>query len=182
MIFLGYVKFSSCLFLIGTLTVYDRLPLYSNLLISGGRDERFLATTAIVVINTIVITLYCMTVAVFSVLIKDVMPSIYLFGEKFVFQEADIRLFFVSILIIPIASMFNLIFYRKQMIIMILNMLMCSLLIFIGFLISANLESSYNNRFEIILPKPEIVIAIIFFSWSLFLAVLKYICERKSLV
>lgn len=182
LLFLCYFKVSFVLFIFGSITLYNNMPLYSNMLISGGRKERFITTILQVVTNMVLVTTICTILAAYSMYIEDIMPKITLYGKSFPFQAADIRLFFIPLLIVPIASIFNLVLYRKMFFVMILNMLLLYIMVFLILIMTKHNGGLSRYRITIYIPEPEVVVALIALSWAMFVGVLYYICARRPLV
>ncbi|MBN2182197.1 MAG: hypothetical protein JW715_09805 [Sedimentisphaerales bacterium] len=183
LVFLGYSKVSFILFLFGSTTVYTNIPLYSNMLIFGGRKERFATTIIMVITNMVLVTAICTILAAFSILIESIMPDVTLYGKIFSFQAVDIRLFFIPLFLIPIASIFNLVFYyRYSFLVGTFNMLLFMTMSFIIILITKQHIGLSIDKMVIYIPRPEVIVILLFLSWSLFLAILKYICDRRPLV
>jgi hypothetical protein len=174
--FCGYIgtAATSMLFIFPILMVIlIGLPLYSNMLITGGRRERFVTTMTLVVIMTVMMTAAVAILTLVTVMIEPCMPDIVLRGHSFTFQASDLRLSFLLLMLIPIGFIFNLIFYRKlfyrAVFIMLVFMLWAPAMV----LVTKESGEIMNST-----PVP-IIIAL---CWVIFAVVLHYVCFRWPLV
>jgi hypothetical protein len=150
-----------------------RLPVYSSMLISGGRNERYRCAMTQVITTAVLITALVTIVAALSLPLAAVMPDITLRGSTFTFHAMNIELFFVPLLMIPIVFTIQLIFYRKPILMMLLIMLVFVMLFITSISWQKQLISSIN---------PMFIIGGLVLSWGTFLLVSRYICMRRSLV
>jgi hypothetical protein len=163
----------------GFMVIPIRLPLYSNMLISGGRKERFVTTVTVVGAITVLITAAVAILAALTIPMVNFMPDISLLKLPLTFHAADLRLFFVPLLIIPIVSIFNLIFYRKTIfVIFIMAMLIQVPIMFIA----ALKRGSSVNQWSSAILNPVSVLVMVVSCWLIFTMVLYYICTKRSLV
>ena len=172
--FLGYMGPVNMLFIMpGLIIAQTRLPVYSSMLISGGRNERFHCAVILVVAVALLITVLLTIIAALSVLLATIMPDITLRGNTFTFHAMNIELFFVPLLMIPIVFTIQLIFYRKPMFMMLLIMLVCVMLFITSISWHKQLISGIN---------PMFIIGGLILCWGTFLLVSRYICMRRSLI
>lgn len=174
--FLCYMRQTTFMlfFMPGFMIMYMRTPLYSSMPISGGRNERLYTTMTLVATTAVLITALVTIMAVLSVALTAIMPDIILRGSTFTFQAANIELIFVPILMIPIASTFKLIFYRRPIVMVLSVMLLVMLLFFIGTILREPLGAAMVN--------PISIAALLVLSWLIFVLVLRRICMRRCLV
>ncbi len=144
-----------------------RLPVYSSMLISGGRNERYRCAMTQVITTAVLITALVTIVAALSLLLAAVMPDITLRGSTFTFHAMNIELFFVPLFMIPIAFTIQLIFYRKPIFMMLLIMLLFMLLF-------------WHEQFGAVI-NPMYIVSPVVLSWVLFTLVLRYVCMRRCL-
>jgi len=126
------------------------------------------ATTAVLI--TALVTI----IAALTVALTAIMPDITLRGSTFTFHPAIITLFFVPLLMIPLASTFQLIFYRRPIFMVLSVMLLFMLLFFIGAISHKTLGAAMVN--------PISIVALLVLSWLIFVLVLHYICTKRCLV
>lgn len=157
----------------GLMIAQMRLPVYSSMLISGGRNERYRCAMTQVITTAVLITILVTIVAALSVPLATVMPDITLRGSTFTFHAMIIELFFVPLLMIPIVFTLQLIFYRKPILMMLLIMLL-----FVVLFLTA---SFWREQLSTVINPMSIVI-LVALSWVLFLLVLRYVCMRRCLV
>ncbi len=161
-------------FMPGFMIMYLRLSVYSSMPVSGGRNERLYTTMTLVAATAVLITALVTIMAALSVALTAIMPDITLRGSAFTFQAVNIELFFVPLLIIPVASTFQLIFYRRPIVMVLLIMLLFMLLSFIGAFLHKTLGVEILN--------PVSIVSLLVLSWLIFVLVLRHICMRRCLV
>ena len=168
--FLGYMgPGRNILFIMpGFIIAQMRLPVYSSMLISGGRNERYRGAMTLVITTAVLITVLVTIVAALSLPLAAIMPDITLRGRTFAFYAMNIELFFIPLLMIPIVFTIQLIFYRKPIFMMLLIMLLFMLLF-------------WHEQFGAVI-NPMYIVSPVVLSWVLFLLVLRYVCTRRSLV
>lgn len=174
--FLGYMNswIINILFIMsGMMFAQMRLPVYSSMLISGGRNERYRCAVVLVVAATLLITVLVTIIAVSSVPLATVLPDITLRGRTFIFQPMNIKLFFVPLFMIPIVFTVQLFFYRKPMFMMLLIMIVFFMLFMTSMFLHEHLSFGIN---------PMFIIGGLVLSWGTFLLVSRYVCMRRSLV
>jgi hypothetical protein len=161
-------------FMPGFMIMHVRTPIYSSMPVSGGRNERFYTTMTLVATTAVLITTLVTIIAALTVALTAIMPDITLRGSTFTFQPAMITLFFVPLLMIPVASTFQLIFYRKPIFMVLSIMLFFMLLFFIGNILRKPLGAAMVN--------PISIVALLVLTWLIFVLVLRHICTRRCLV
>ena len=157
----------------GLMVAQMRLPVYSSMLISGGRNERYRCAIILVITVAVLITVMVTIIAAPSLPLATIMPDITLQGRTFTFHAMDIELFFVPLLMIPIVFTIQLIFYRKPIFMMWLIMLVFVMLFITSISWHKQLISSIN---------PMFFIGGLILCWSTFLLVSRYICMKRSLI
>jgi hypothetical protein len=172
--FLGYMgPGKNILFIMpGMMVAQMRLPVYSSMLISGGRNERYRCAITLVITVAILITVMVTIIAAPSLPLATIMPDITLQGRTFTFHAMDIELFFVPLLMIPIAFTIQLILYRKPILMMWLIMLVFAMLFITTISWHKQLISSIN---------PMFIIGGLILCWGTFLLVSRYVCMRWCL-
>ncbi|MHC4544863.1 MAG: hypothetical protein ACYTDW_08845 [Planctomycetota bacterium] len=159
--------------ILGLMVVQMRLPVYSNMLISGGRNEKYRCAMTLVITTAVLITILVTIVAALSLPLATIMPDITLRGSTFTFHAMNIELFFIPLLMIPIVFTIQLICYRKPISMVVSIMLLFMLLFSTSNFWHEQLISSIN---------PMFIIGGLVLSWVLFTLVLRYICMRRCLV
>ncbi|MCH7557959.1 MAG: hypothetical protein IIB56_10940 [Planctomycetes bacterium] len=161
-------------FMPGFMIMHMRTPLYSSIPVSGGRNERFYTTMTLVAATAVLITALVTIIAALTVALTAIMPNITLRGSTFTFHPAIITLFFVPLLIIPVGSTLQLIFYRRPIFMVLSVMLLFMLLFFIGNILRKPLNAAMAN--------PVSIVTLLVLSWLIFVLVLRRICMRRCLV
>lgn len=172
--FLGYMGPGRNIFFImpGFMFAQMRLPVYSSMLISGGRNERYRGAMTLVITTAVLVTVLATIVAALSLPLAAIMPDITLRGSTFTFRAMNIELFFVPLLMIPIVFTIQLIYYRKPVVMMVLMMMMLMLLFGTASFWREQLSGVIN---------PIYIVILVASSWFLFTLVLRYVCMRRSL-
>ena len=173
--FLGYMgPGKNILFIMPVLMVAQmRLPVYSSMLISGGRNERYRCAITLVITVAVLITVIVTIIAAPSLPLATIMPDITLRGRTLTFHAMNIELFFVPLLMIPIVFTIQLIFYRKPMFMMWLIMFVFAMLFVTSISWHKQLISGIN---------PMFIIGGLVLNWGTFLLVSRYICMRRCLI
>ncbi len=178
MIWLSYIGLRGIdllVFMGAASAVHRRLPLYSGMIILGGRKERFAA--AIVLAGTIaaLVTAVLALLATISMGLAPIMPEITLRGEELPFHAMSLRLLIVPSIIMPIALAFRLIIYRKPFSTLSWMMLVIALLIAFG--------SNSSERFRaLMLISPTSLTSLLILGWLILVVVLRHVCMKRSLV
>ncbi|MBA7657124.1 hypothetical protein ES703_65055 [subsurface metagenome] len=173
--FLGYMgPGRNILFIMpGMMIAQMRLPVYSSMLISGGRNERYRCAMTLVITTAVLFTVLATIVAALSLPLATIMPDITLRGRTFAFHTMNIELFFIPLLMIPIVFTIQLIFYRRPIYIVLSIMLVFVPLFVTGIFWHKQLSKVIN---------PMYIVSPVVLSWVLFTVVLRYVCMRRCLV
>jgi len=156
-----------------SMVAYVRLPVYSSMLVWGGRNERFFTVMILAATTSVLITALVTIIAAFSLPLAAIMPDITLRGGTFTFHAIYIKLCFVPLLMIPIVFTIQLFFFKKPYFVIVTIMLLFMLLFTGGSLLKA-LSTMINPIY--------LVVGLLVLSWIIFVAVLYYICKRRCLV
>ncbi|HUV65550.1 MAG TPA: hypothetical protein VMW24_16755 [Sedimentisphaerales bacterium] len=152
------------LFLIpGLMAIHLRLPVYSTLLISGGRKERFFSTMVLVITITVLVTAVAATIAAVTIPMASIMPEIPLRGINVSFHAVRLQQLFIPLLILPIAFTLNLVLQRKAIFGM-LSVILSSMLL------------------STVIMNSVFLTIMIVFCWITFVGVLNHICSKSPLV
>jgi hypothetical protein len=173
--FLGYIGTGKNILFImpGMMVAQMRLPVYSSMLISGGRNERYRCAITLVITAAVLITVIVTIIAASSLPLATIMPDITLRGRTLTFHAMNIELFFVPLLMIPIVFTIQLFFYRKPILMMLLIMLL--------FMLLFGTTSIWREHLSAVI-NPMYIVSLVVLSWVLFTLILRYICMRRSLV
>jgi hypothetical protein len=155
------------------MVAHIRLPVYSSMLISGGRNERFVTAMTLVAVIAVLITVMVTIVAAISIPLAAIMPDITLRGTTFKFHAAYLQPFFVPLLMIPIVFTIQLIFLKKPFVTMV-TVILLFVLLFTGASGLKALSTMLNPIF--------LLVGLLVLSWVIFVTVLRYICMRRCLV
>ena len=176
--FLGYMGPGANIifFMPAIMVMHIRLPVHSPLLIFGGRRERFWSALILAISITVLITTFATLAALISFPLASFMPDLTIKGQTLVFQQIKPNLFFVPISMIPLCFAISLIFHKKKIIAVAL-----AVIIFVIF---------FNGMFFLTLRRQNdpinlnflCITVMMLFNWAAFVAILRHICSRMSLV
>jgi hypothetical protein len=171
--YMGPAATTGLFILPGFMVAHVRLPVYSSMLVSGGRRERFSTAAALVAVVAILITATVTVIAAISIPLAAIMPDITLRGTTFKFHAAYLQAFFVPLFMIPIVFTIQLIFLKKPFFVMLTVILLFALL-FTG--------ASALKALSTMMNPISLMVGLLVLSWVVFLVVLRYICTRRCLV
>ncbi|MCK5342390.1 MAG: hypothetical protein KAR20_03250, partial [Candidatus Heimdallarchaeota archaeon] len=160
----------------GLMVASMSLGVYSNLLICGGRRQRFWSSLTLAVATGILITVVVTLLAMATQLLEMVMLELTIRGHEFAFNALDMKFSPVPLLMIPVTFTIGLIFHKKPL----LTFLFAMVLFQIVFALSIVSKLTIMNwRVQIGLMH---IIIMLLISWSLFITTLRYISMRCCLV
>ncbi|MDI9432942.1 MAG: hypothetical protein QM570_14605 [Planctomycetota bacterium] len=178
-IFLGYLGGHLMVILLGSLPIVagamslSHGALYSSLLTSGGRRERFFATLAAVVVGAVLVTAFMGLVAALSVPLANVLPDFTVYGQRLTYHVISARVFYGSWVLLPIAAMIHLVLYRRPALLMIVLIAFAYPVVLAAELLSHDLRPLVNA------PAAATLAAL---CWLVFILVLSRIAHRRPLV
>jgi len=173
--FLGYMgSGANILFFMPVfMLAHIRLPVYSSMLVAGGRNERFFTAMTLAATIAVLTTALVTIIAAFSLPLAAIMPDITLRGGTFTFHTMHIELFFVPLMMIPIVFTIQLFFFKNPYFVTVTIMLLFTLLFFTGIFLCKALIATMN---------PISIASLLVLSWVIFVTVLHCICMRRCLV
>jgi hypothetical protein len=161
------------------MAVFIQLPFYSNMLIAGGRKERFYSTMAVIVAVILIVTAVFVTLTALAQPLEKVLPEITLHGRQLSFKVPYMKLFFVPLLIMPIFFILN-ILIRRKFILFIMTIMFCSM----AFSILA-LPRGYNTPSPaqdwLTTLNPVYMVVAIVLVWLIMAAAVRYVCMKRPL-
>jgi len=175
-IMFGYVGQAAVLALIMVPAVFAmgrQPPVYSTMLISGGRHRRFTTTLWLTVTDASLLCMGTLVISGLSLLSARFMPTITIEGHSVSFRPIDPRVAIVPLLFLPFASTMQLVFHRMAFLLFGALMLPLYMAIFLAF--------GWRERVEPLVT-PLYVVSLLVASWGLFLLVLGRICSKWCLV
>lgn len=176
---LGYLPGSGNIIFVmpGIMLIHAYLPIYSSLLITGGRRERFWSALSVALADTLLITVLVLVFAALTIYLKPIMPALTVRGYTAHFTALDIRLFFLPMLMAPITLAIGLICYKNPTI-AIITVIAVFTAIWVATL--ASLGKAHIKLMPHITPL--LITCLIVCAWAVFIAVSRYICVRRSLI
>lgn len=160
-------------FMPGFMVAHLRLPVYSSMLVVGGRNERFFTVLTLVATSAVLITAVATAIAALTMPLAAIMPDITLRGTTFTFHAAYLQPFFVPLLMIPIVFTIQL-FFLKNPFYAVVTIMLLFVLLFTGV--------SGLKALSTMLNPISLVAGLLVLSWAIFVTILYYICMRRCLV
>jgi hypothetical protein len=172
--FVGKGEGVNLLFVILALGVLslDLLP-YRSMLFPAGRAEKYFSTLLLAVIITFLAGVLTLALTGISVLLETLLPEFGSKADLLSYHGMDIGLFYIFLLVIPIALSCAVAFPR--------NLIVKILFVIVfmqGWIISAGMLK--QPLIDVIGPVG--VVGLVALCWIGFLVVLHYVCMRRSLV
>ncbi len=146
---------------------------YSSMLISGGRNEKFVTTIALAATHAVLIAGLVIIIAALSVPLATIIPEFTIRGLNIAFHAINIKFFYAPLIFVPFAFTIQLFFFKKPYFVMVTVILLFMLLFTGGSLLKA-LSTMMNPIY--------LVIGLLVLSWGIFVMVLRYICMKRCLV
>ncbi|MEN6384242.1 MAG: hypothetical protein ABFD79_03495 [Phycisphaerales bacterium] len=154
------------------------MPIHSPMLIAGGRKERFWASFATIVADTIFVLLVTSSFALLSILITPIMPAITISDRELQFTPLDTRFFFIPSLMIPLMITVRLLLHKMPVLMMFVNT------IIFGAVWGAVIAFFETKRKAGFVPyvNPLSIMCLIIMAWLIFTLILRHICMKRNLV
>jgi len=176
-LFFGFVckgEGVNLLFVILALVVLslDLLP-YGSMLFPAGRAEKYYSTLVLAIIITFLAGVLTLALTGISVLLETLLPEFGSKAEVLSYHGMDIGLFYIFLLVIPIALSCAVAFPRNLIVKIIIVVVFMQ-----GWIISAGVLK--QPLIDVIGPVG--VVGLVALCWIGFLVVLHYVCMRRSLV
>jgi hypothetical protein len=151
----------------------SRPVIYSNMLIAGGRSERFCSTLVIAVVAAGLLAMFTGIIVLMSVLLAAAIPDFSYYGITFAYRVIGVKALYAPLVFLPVLYAVHLIFYRRPILVIVMLML----------LIYAVMMPSiiWQNELPTIAdPVPAASLAAL--TWIVFVLVLHHISTRRCLV
>lgn len=157
----------------GVMVMHVRLSLYSCMMISGGRSERFFTAIVLAGTTTLLVTAALTAVSALSVALAPIMPDLTFRGVGLTFHVTSLRLLIVPSIIIPTFLALRLIIYRKPF----TTFVAVTVLFGLMFVFDIRSPEGFNRLFN-----PVSLTCLLMASWLVLVIVLRHICMKRSLV
>lgn len=156
------------------------MPVYSNILISDGRKERFYSTLVLNAAITFLLIMIMLAAIISSKVAGLFLPDLELPGKTLVFNTMSFKYAMLPFVVVPIASIFRLIFHNSTAL-AIGSMVFCYTLYITLFGAYGFIKNSMslNNTPQIVNQYSIIYLVIV---WIIFIGVLRHICFKRSLI
>jgi hypothetical protein len=147
---------------------------YSNILLPGGRNEKYYASLVSGFTATLLTTLTIAVIAFISILLEPVLPDITLKGHTFGYHAMNVKYCFVTLSIMPVSLVVATLFPRRAIVRTIFAIVV--MYVWVPFGVFGLLADS-----KLFKSGPSIVAVLTILSWVVFLVALRYICTRRCL-
>jgi len=148
-------------------------PVYSTMVISGGRRMRFTTTLGLALTDAALLCLGALVISGLSILAARFMPAFTIEGKTFGFERIDPRVAIVPLIFLPFAATMQLVFCGIPMLLFIALLLPLYVAMFLAF--------AWREYAEV-LVNPLSVVSSLVAGWGVFLLVLRHICSKWCLV
>lgn len=172
----GYIGGSAAIALItmpAILGIARQAPVFSTMLICGGRGRRFTTALRMVATDAVMICVATLVISGLSVLFYRFMPTFTIEGKEFAFSTIDPRVAIVPLVFLPVACAIQLACHDRPLLLWGGLLLMVYVGVFVMF--------GWRERFLNLVNPLSVVISIIV-SWALFVIVLRHVCLKWCLV
>ena len=171
--YVGQAAVFSLIMLPAMLVMGRQPPVYSTMLISGGRRRRYTTTLWLAVTDASLLCMGTLVISGLSILLARFMPAFVLEGKTFSFRPIDPLVAIVPLLFLPFASTMQLVFHRMPFLLFGALMLPVYVAVFLAFGLRERVEHLVN---------PLSVVSLLVVSWGVFQLVLRRICFKWCLV
>ena len=148
-------------------------PVYSTMLVSGGRRLRFTTTLGLALTDAALLCIATLIISGLSILLVRFMPTFAIEGKTFSFRPIDPRVAIVPLIVLPFASTMQLVFHQMPLPLLGALLLPLYVAMFLAFGWREHVEPLIN---------PLSVVSLLVVSWGVFLLALRHICEKWCLV
>jgi hypothetical protein len=169
----GKVAVFSLIMVPAIIAIGTEPPVYSTMLISGGRRQRFTTTLGLTVTGTSLLCMGTLVMCGLSILLARFMPTFVLKGHSVSFRSIDPRVALVPLLFLPFASTMQLVFHRMPFLRFGALLLPVYVAMFLAFARREQAEHLVN---------PLYVVILLVVSWGVFPLVLRHVCSKWCLV
>jgi hypothetical protein len=162
------------LFVILALSVIslDLLP-YRSMLFPVGRAEKYFSTLILALTITFLTGVLTLAVTGISVLLETLLPEFGSKADLLSYHGMDIGLFYIFLLVIPIALSYAIAFPRNTI---------ANIIFVVVFMQGWIISSGMCKQSLMDMIGPLGVLGLVALCWIGFLIVLRYVCMRRSLV
>jgi hypothetical protein len=169
----GKVAVFSLIMVPAIIAIGTEPPVYSTMLISGGRRRRFTTTLGLTVTGAALLCIATLIISGLSTLFAKFMPTFAIEGKTFSFQPIDPRVALVPLLFLPFASTMQLVFHRMPF----LRFGALLLPVYVGMFLAFARREQVEH-----LVNPLSIGSLLIVSWGVFLLTVQRICEKWCLV
>jgi hypothetical protein len=150
-----------------------RSPVYSSMMISGGRRQRFWAMLVDVLVMALVGACSAAIVAGLSAVLAGIMPDLTARGVTLRFRAINILLLYAPLLVLPLACTLQLIFYKRPV-----RMILTTLFLF--YLLATLAVIGHRELAHLLTP--ALAVSALVLAWLAFVLVLGHISTKRCLV
>ena len=163
------------------ITAFTQMPVYSTLLISDGRRERYYSALFVSITCSFYMIFLFSIIIIITNILQPFMPDLKYSSHTLTFNAISYSFLLLPIIVVPLVLSFYLFFYKRKALMFVGIAVIYAL--FVAFIFV--MEKFFNIRvpeMPSLIITPTVVISTIILMWSVFLAVLRRVCFQRSLV
>ena len=150
----------------------SRPNLYSNMLTTSGRHERFCSTLAVVCAAGVLLTVFFALIALMSIPLDAMIPDIEYHGLKLAYNVISLKGLYAPLALLPLAYAILLVLYRKP----VLMIVALATLFYATMIINIIWHKEISDLYGI-----GTFTATAILSWIIFVLVLRHVCTKRCL-
>ena len=150
------------------------MPVFSNMLIAGGRTERCWSTMAVVSAICVLISAFALLIVGVSALLSFVLPDVTVRGHTFTYDAFSPGCLLVPLIVSPIAAAIHVLFRKQQGV-----KLLAFMVMFTGAMAAGAL---LQERSIPLLDNDAAIASLCGGAWLVFVLVLRRVCAKHCLV
>mgnify|MGYP001089471906 CR=1 FL=1 len=150
----------------------SRQVVYSNMLVAGGRNERFYASLTVIAAIAVLLIVSIGTAVLISIPLAAIIPKVQYRGVKFAYNPVAITALYAPLVFLPLAHAINLTLHRKPALVLGILMLLAGI---------ANVSSIMWKSKLAVVYGPSSAVTFAVFAWIICVLVLRHVCTRRCL-
>jgi len=161
---------------------FSPVPLFSTMLVSDGRKERFYNTLYVACAACVSIMIPLFLGCLMSVIVAPYMPALNF--EKLptiVFRALSFKFCFIPLFIVPFVYLFKVMLYKKRALQLVTLFVLYILFVIFATFIGSHLKVSITDVPDLFL-NPISILSLTVPAWFIFIAALRHVCFKKSLI
>lgn len=169
------------IFMMFMMSTLMQAPVYSSMLISDGRRERFYSTLGLSITHTVFIVIVYAVATVLTHIAAPMMPDLTLLGRTIVFHAINFNLYVAALIIVPLVFTFRLLFHKRLLLMFVIVYTLLLVALAVLALFGMLMEIPLNTT-PMLFLNPNSIVLIVVPLWIIFVAVLRHVCKKWSLI